>query len=206
MKAFSAQAPAMHPEPAQPHRAEAPSHQGPKTSFWQLHSARCNSPWGANNSPNAPHLRKASEAVFSPGLPLSIGQSGDGLPLAPWALLLCWGFPVPESHSQRVLLRGEAGLGLRRHSAPRPQPCPLSQLGCSALRPLSTNGPKQAAWSCIQQGETPLREQSTATMCLLSGNQRKLFSNPALCSPGAKRGWATMGSLGSAALLGVSGA
>ena len=82
---------------------------------------------------------------------------------------------MPESHSQRVLLRGDAGLGTRMHSAPRPQPCPLSQLGCSALRPLSTNGPKQAAWSCIQQGETPLREQSTATMCLLSGNQASSF-------------------------------
>ena len=82
-QSFYAHAPAMPPEPARPLSAEAPSHRRPKTSFWQLHCAKGKSPRAANNSPNAPRLRKATQAVFAPGPPLSRGQSGAGLPLAP---------------------------------------------------------------------------------------------------------------------------
>ena len=78
----------------------------------------------ANHIPYLPWLMKAAQAVFAPGPALSIGQSGAGLPLAPWALMLCWGSPAPETHSKWVLLRGEAGLGARRPSVPSPQPCP----------------------------------------------------------------------------------
>ena len=112
-KAFDAQAASIPPEPARPHSDEAPSHRRPKTSFWRLHSAKGKSPRAANNSPNAPGLRKATQAVFAPGPLLSRGQSVAGLPLAPWALLLCWGSRVHETHSRRVLLGGEAGLGAR---------------------------------------------------------------------------------------------
>ena len=72
-KAFCAQAPAMPPEPARPLSAEAPSHRRPKTSFWQLHSAKGKSPRAANNSPNAPWLRKATLAVFPPALRSQVG-------------------------------------------------------------------------------------------------------------------------------------
>ena len=139
-KAFCAQAPAMPPEPPRPLNPEAPSLGRPKTSFWELHSAKGNSPPAANHTPNAPWLRKAVPAIFPPGPALSIVRCGAGLPMDPWALLLCWGFPAPESHCPRVLLRGEAGLGARRPSAPRPQPCPLSQLGRSAPRPRRSDG------------------------------------------------------------------
>ena len=109
-KAFCAQAPAVPPEPARPLSAEAPWHRRLKTSFWPLHCAKGKSPWAANNSPNAPRLRKARQAVFAPGPPFSRRQSGAGLPLAPWALLL-WGpgSPAPETHSPGVLLGWEAG-------------------------------------------------------------------------------------------------
>ena len=173
----------MPPEPARPLSAEVPSHRRPKTSFWQLHSAKGKSPRAANNSPNAPQLRKAMLAVFTPRPPLSGGQSWAGLPLAPWVLLLCWWSPATETHSPGVLLGGEAGLGGRRPSAPRPQPCPLSQLGRSAPRPRHTDGPKRASGSCILQKESLLRQQTTAPMRLGSGKQRKPFSPPALCSP-----------------------
>ena len=166
----------MSPEPARPLWAEARSHRRPKTSFWQLHSAKGNSPQAGNNSPNAPRLRKATQAVFAPGPPLSLGQSRAGLPLAPGALLLCWGSPAPKSHSPRVLLRGEAGLGPRRPSAPRPQPCPLSQFGRSATMPRRTAGPKRASGSCILQRETLLGQQTTAPTRLGSRKQRKPFS------------------------------
>ena len=93
---------------------------------------------------------------FSPPAP-SLNRANWGWAAqAPWALLLCWGSPVPETHSPRVLLRGEAGLGTRRPSARRPQPCPLSQLGRSAPRPRRTDGPKQSSDSCILQRETLL--------------------------------------------------
>ena len=82
-----------------------------------------------NTSPTAPLLRKATQAVFALSPPLAVGQSGAGLPLAPWALLLCWGSPEPESHSQCGLLRGEAGLGVRWPSSRRPHQCPTSQAG-----------------------------------------------------------------------------
>ena len=163
--------------------AEVPSRRRPKTSFWQLHSAKGKSPRAANNSPIAPRLTKARLAVFAPRPPLSRGQSGAGLPLAPWVLLLCWGSPATETHSPRVLLRGEAGLGARRPSAPRPQPCPLSQLGRSAPRPRRTDGPKQSSGSCILQRETLLGQQTTAPTRLGSRKQRKPFSPPAPRSP-----------------------
>ena len=70
----------------------------------------------------------------------SIGQSGAGLPLAPWALLLCWGSPEPETHFKRVLLRLEAGLGVRRPSSPKPQQCPPSQGGLYRTEVRLTNG------------------------------------------------------------------
>ena len=62
-----------------------------------LHSAKGNSPQAANHSPYAPRLRKAAQAILAPGPPLSIAQSGAGLPLDPWALLLCWEFPAAEN-------------------------------------------------------------------------------------------------------------
>ena len=173
----------MPPEPARPLRPEAPSHRRPKTSFWQLHCAKGNSPRAANNSPNAPRLRKATQAIFAPCPPLSLGQSRAGLPLAPWALLLCWGSQALERQSPRVLLRGEVGLGARRPSSPCPQPCPLSQLGRSAPKPRRTYGAKLASGTCILQWKTLLGQPTTAPTRLGSGKQRKPFSPPALRSP-----------------------
>ena len=173
----------MPPEAARPLSAESPSHRRPKTSLWQLHCAKGKSPRAANNSPNAPRLRKATQAVFASGPPLSLAQSLADLPLADWALLLCWGSPAFKTHYPRVLHRGEAGLGARRPSAPRPQPSPLRQLGRSAPRSRRTNGPKRASDSCILQRETLLGQQTTAPTRLGSRKQRKPFSPPALRSP-----------------------
>ena len=90
---------------------------------------------------------------------------------------------MPETDSRRVLHGGEAGLGARRPSAPRPQPCRLSQLGRSSPRPRRTDGPKRASGSCIVQRESLLGQQSTAPTRLGSGKQHKPFSPPALRSP-----------------------
>ena len=182
-KAFFALPPAMPPEPAGPLSAEAPSQRGPKASFGELNSAKGHSPWAANHSLAVTPRRISTQALFTPGPPLSIGQSGAGLPLAPWALLLCWGSLAPETHSPRVLLRGQAGLGARRPSAPWAQPCPLNQLGRSALRSPRNGDPKRASWSCILQRETLLGQQTTAPTRLHSGKPRYPFSTPAHRSP-----------------------
>ena len=113
---------------------------------------------------------------------------------------------MPETHSPRVLLRGEAGLGARRPSVPRPQPCPLSQLGRSAPRPRRTDGPKQSSGSCILQRETLLGQQTTAPTRLGSRKQCRPFSPPGPRSPYGQAGLGCPGSLGPAALLGISGA
>ena len=194
----------MPPEPARPLSAEVPSQRRPKTSFLELHPAKGNSHRAANQSPNAPRLRKAVQAVFAPVPTLSIGRRGVGLPLAPWALLLCWGSLAPETHSPRLLLRGQAGLGARRPSGPRPQPCTLSQLGRSAPRPRPTDRPKRASGSCILQRETLLGSKPQP-LCASAqeSSARRFRPRPCALHP-AMRGWAAPGSLGPAALLGVS--
>ena len=95
-KKFCAQAPAMPPEPAWPLSAEAPSHGTPKTSFWELHSAKGNSPRAANHTPNSPWLRKAVQAVFAPGPPLSIERTGAWLPSLPGPCCFAGGLRCPK--------------------------------------------------------------------------------------------------------------
>ena len=109
--------------------------QGP--AFWKVRLCS-----GNNHSPHVPLLSKATLAFFSPSTLLSLGQCGAGLPLAPWALLLCWRSPEMETHSNGFLLRGEAGVGRKMPSGRRPQQFPRSQLGRSIPRPKSTLGSK----------------------------------------------------------------
>ena len=65
--------------------------QGP--AFWKVRLCS-----GNNHSPHVPLLSKATLAFFSPSPLVSRGQRGSGLPLAPWALLLCWWSPEFENH------------------------------------------------------------------------------------------------------------
>ena len=181
--AFWSQAPATLPEPARELSTETTSQALLQTPCRELHSGNVDSPQGTNHSPNAPLLSKATLAFFSPRPLGSIGQRGSGLPLAPWALMLCWGSPAPETHSKWVLLRGQVGLGLRKASAPWPQPSPLSQLGRSALRTRGSYGPKRASGSCILQKENLLGQQTTPPTRIGSGKQCKPFSPQALRSP-----------------------
>ena len=114
-----------------------------QTPCRELHSGKVDSRCGTNHSPNAPLLSKATLAFFSPSPLVSIGQRGSGLPLAPWALLLCWWSTELEIHSKRVPLRGQAGVGWKMPSGRRPQLSPQSQLGTSAPRPHLTHGPNE---------------------------------------------------------------
>ena len=109
--------------------------QGP--AFWKVRLCS-----GNNHSLHAPLLSKATLAFFSPNPLVSRGQRRSGLPLSPWALLLCWWCPELEIHSKPLLIRGEAGVGMKMASGRRPQQFPRSQLGSSAPRPQLTHGSK----------------------------------------------------------------
>ena len=141
---------------------------------------------GKLSSSSKPHplsalAQESSASPFRPGPALSILQSGAGLPLAPWALLLCWGFPAPESHSTQVLLRGQAGLGVLSPSSPRPRPCPLSQHGRSAPRPRPRDGPKRDSGCCILQRETlPAANHIPYLPWLMKAAQALFAPGPAL--------------------------
>ena len=80
---FFAQTAAMPPEPARPLSAEAPSQRQPKTSFWELHSAKGNSLPAANHIPYLPWLRKAAQALFAPALRCPYCKAGLGFPWLP---------------------------------------------------------------------------------------------------------------------------
>ena len=122
--------------------------------------------------------------VFSPpALCSPEGTAGRGCPWLPGPCCFAGGLRRPNSTPHGFSFVGNAGLGARKASAPRPQPCPLSQLGRSVLRTRGSYGPKRASGSCILQRETLLGQPTTASTCLGTGNQHKLFSPPALRSP-----------------------
>ena len=184
--AFWSQAPATLPEPARELSTETTSQALLQTPCRELHSGNVDSPQGTNHSPNAPLHSKATLAFFSPSRLVSRGQRGSGLPLAPWALLLCSWSPELETHSERVLLRGEAGVGRKMPSGRRPQQSPRSQLESSATRPYLTLRSKLHAGSCIRESSTLLGEQTTAPMRLCIAKQRFPFSPLDLWTPYAK--------------------
>ena len=141
-KAFCAQVPAMPPDPARPLRAKAPSQRWHITSFWELHSAKGNSPWATNHSLTVPRCRKSTQAVFAPAFGSPLGKAGLGCPWIPGPCCFPGGLRSPKRTPHGFSFAGNAGLGARKPPAPRPQPCPLSQLGHSAPRPRRTDCPK----------------------------------------------------------------
>ena len=136
-------------EPAMELGTEAPSHPRPKRG-----SESCileTSTLLGEQTAVQMHLCSAKQRwpFSTPSHWVSIGQIGSGLPLAPWALLLCWCSPEREIHSKHVLLRGEAGLGRKIPSGCRSLQSPWSQLGSSEPRPHLKLRSKLHAGSCI---------------------------------------------------------
>ena len=72
-KALCALAPTTHPLPPREGPSKGPSQKRHKTSFWELHSRKCNSPRETKLSPNACLLRKAALSGFSPRSLLALG-------------------------------------------------------------------------------------------------------------------------------------
>ena len=130
------------------------------------------------------------QAVFAPSPLLDVGNSGDVLPLAPWALLLCWGSREPETHPRSALLPGDAELGLRRPSSPRPQQCPPSQGGLHSTEVPAPQRHQLSSWvlQSAKGQEKLLGEHTPAPPRLCSGKQSKPFSHPARRSQSGKAG------------------
>ena len=121
-KAFCAQTTAIHPEPARPLSAEAPSHRWPEAIFWQLQPAKGNSPWAANHSLTVPRRRKSTQAVFAPAFGSPLGKAGLGCPWIPGPCCFPGGLRSPKRTPHGFSFAGNAGLGARKPPAPRPQP------------------------------------------------------------------------------------
>ena len=169
------------PEPARPLSAEAPTHRRPKTSFWHLHSAKENSPRAANNSLNAPRLRKATQAVFAHGPLLCIGQCREGLPLAPWALLLCWGSrrPKPTPHGFSFVGKQVGRAKAFCAQSPAMPPEPASPLSAEAP---SHGTPQTSFWQLHSaKGKSPRAANNSPNAPWLRKAMLAVFP-PALCS------------------------
>ena len=95
---------------------------------------------GNKPQPQCAFDQQSHACLFSHSPLESIGQSGSGLPLAPWALMLCFWSPELETHSKRVLLHGEAGVGRKMPSGGRRHQSPRSQLRSLKVRCHHTHG------------------------------------------------------------------
>ena len=112
---------------------------------------------------------------------------------------------MPEAHSPLVLLRGEAGLGAPRPSAPRPQPCPRASSATQHRGPVTPTAQNEllgAAFCKVNLcwGSKPQPQRASAQ----ESNAIRFRSWPSPLHR-ANLSWAAPGSLGPAALLGVSG-
>ena len=144
----------MPPRQAGPLRVEAlsPQWHQPSSLVQQSATDRKHS-WRSNTSPTAPLLRKASQAVLASSLPLHVGQSGAGLPLAPWPLRLCWGSPEPETHSQRVLLHRIQDWACEDLLRPGPSNATRAKLGRATPRTRLPKGTNRAPGGCSLKGD-----------------------------------------------------
>ena len=165
-------------------------------------------PRGAHTSPTATLLRKATQAFFAPSRPLAVGQSGAGLPLAPWALLICWGSPEPETHSQRVSFTAKQEWACEELLRPGPSNATRAKLGRATPSTCLPKGTNRAPGGCSLQGDRKRSLGSTHQphRAKTQESNKSRFRTQAAARCWAKRGWAASGSLGPAAWLGVSGA
>ena len=161
---------------------------------------------GSKPQPQRASDRESNASRFRPRPPALHRANRGWAALATWALLLFWLSPVPETHSPQVLLGGEAGLGARRPSAPRPQPCSLSQLGRSARGPVAPTSQNELLVAAFGKGKVNSGSNQQPQRASAQEGNASLFRHRPSALQRTKRGGAAPGSLGPAALLGVSGA
>ena len=115
----------------------------------------------SNTSPTAPLLKKVTQAVFAPRLPLDVGKSGDGLPRAPWPCCFAVGLwslkPTPHVFSFAGKHDWVCEGLLRKY----PNNVPRAQLGHSASRLCLPNGTNRAPGRCSLQRDLKRSSGST---------------------------------------------
>ena len=141
------------------------------------------SPRAAHTSPNGPKLRKAVQDVFTPRPCAPIGRCGAGLPLDPWALLLCWGSPEPETHSPRVLLRGECRIGCAKGFCAQASAMPPEPAQPHSAEAPSQRRPKKSFWELDSaKGNSPCAANHSLSVPRRRKSTQAVFA-PGLRSP-----------------------
>ena len=197
------------PSEAGPIRTKAPTPQRHQPSSWALQSAKGQETFLAEQyQAHRAFAQESTQAVLASSLPLHVGQSGAGLPLAPWPLRLCWGSPEPETHSQRVLLRGIQDWACEDLLRPGPSNATRAKLGRATPRTRLPKGTYRAPGGCSLKGD---RKRSSGSRHqhqrakTQESNKSCFRTQPTTRSP-AKRGWAAPGCRSAGALQGVFGA
>ena len=96
--------------------------------------------------------RKQRKSFSPPEPALHRANRGWAAP-APWALLLCWVSPVSETHSPRVLLRGEAGFAARTLLRPGPSHAPRASSATQRRGPVATTAPTNLLAAAFCKGK-----------------------------------------------------
>ena len=160
-----------------------PSQKRHKSSFWELHSRKCNSPRETKLSPNACLLRKAALSGFSPSPLLAIRTRRF------WAASysLCTGALQGIARAGNQLQTGSTSgrrrMGQKRPFEHWPHHPTFCQLGRNPARAHFRKGTKLPSGSCFRESETLLGKPSSAPMRVCSGKQRVLVSPLGLCLP-----------------------
>ena len=172
----------MPPEPAQPLSVEAPTHQRPKTSFWELHPTKGNSPWQQTTAPT--RLRSGKQRTpFSPrALRSPYGDAGLGCPWLPGPCCFAGGLQHPKPTPYGFSFVGKQDWVREGLLRPVPSHAPQPARPLSAEVPTQWR-PKTSFWELHPaKGNSPW-QQTTAPIRLGLGKQRTSFSPPALLSP-----------------------
>ena len=122
------------------------------------------------------------------GLCLPLGQGVSGLPLAPWAPVLCKSSLDLEINPKRAPLWGEGGWGLKMPCVHWPHHPTLCKLGRDPVSAHLRKGKKLASSICLRESETLLQKPSSAPMRVCSVKQRIPVTPLGLCLHWAKEG------------------
>ena len=97
-------------------------------------------------------------------------------------------------------------MGGRRPSAPSPQPCPPASSAAQRRGPVALTAQNQLLGAASCKGKLSSGSKPQPLGALAQESSASRFRPRPCALPRAMRGWAAPGSLGPAALLGVSGA
>ena len=139
------------------------------------------------------------------GLCLPLGQGGSVLPPAPCALVLCWWSLELETNSKSALLCGEGGWGLKSLVCTDPRTPHSASYGGTHLGPISEKAQNKLLGAAFTKVKLSSGNQARPNACLLRKAVLSVFSPRSVLAIGPRRFCAAYCSLGTGAVLVVSG-